>query len=63
MLIQNVSFHKKSELLTRAKEPAFLCVFRSSGGNNTEIMQKSIENYVRVEFIEYYQKMNSLTSF
>ena len=26
--------------MTRASEPAFLCIFRSSGGNITEIMQK-----------------------
>ena len=33
--------------MTTVTEPAFLCVFRSSGGNTTEIMQKGIENYVR----------------
>ena len=37
--------------MTTGTEPAFLCVFRSSGDNSTEIMQKSI--YVRVEFAKY----------
>ena len=34
--------------MARAKEPAFLCAFRSSGANDTEIMQKSLENYMSV---------------
>ena len=51
--------------MARATEPSFLGVFRSSGGNNTEIMhkqkqkqkKKGVENYyIRVEFAEYYQK-------